>query len=157
MAAGALTVVASLWKVDDDSTQSLMRELYARLVAPSSGQLDAARALQGAMRALIAEGRSAVYWAAFVPYGLWSWEPDGETARVAPAQPGPERRQRTVTVVEVLKRAKIPARLVDGYAEKLEAEGYHTLEVGAGQHLHPYPYPYHIRYPYSYPCPYYNP
>merc|ERR1711959_709469 len=83
MAAGALTVVASLWKVHDNSTRLLMKEFYARLIAPSSGQRDAARALQGAMRALIADGRSPVYWAAFVSYGLWSWEP-GNAPRVAP-------------------------------------------------------------------------
>ena len=76
MAAGALTVMASLWKVDDDATRLLMNEFYARLM-DSSSQRDAARALQGAMRVLIAQGRPAVHWAAFVSYGLWSWDPAG--------------------------------------------------------------------------------
>jgi len=89
MAAGALTVVASLWKVDDAATRRLMRAFYTRLVvAPDSGQRDAARALQGAMRTMIAEGHLVVQWAAFVVYGLRSWDSSGAPRAARPSHRG---------------------------------------------------------------------
>ena len=136
MAAGALTVVASLWKVHDNSTRLLMKEFYARLVAPSSGQRDVARALQGAMRALIADGRSPVYWAAFVSYGLWSWEP-GNAPRVAPVHepvpahvpPGLEPKLGAETVEEFLIQIKVPPECSAPYVAKMRTQGYSTIKA----------------------------
>ena len=70
VAAGALTLVASLWKVDDDATLALMSHFYRALLA-SGGVGDAASALRSAMVAMIREGRwSVLQWASFVVYGL---------------------------------------------------------------------------------------
>ena len=72
VAAGALTLVASLWKVDDDATLALMSHFYRALLA-SGGVGDAASALRSAMVAMIREGRwSVLQWASFVVYGLAS-------------------------------------------------------------------------------------
>ena len=69
VAAGALTLVASLWKVDDDATLALMSHFYRALLA-SGGVGDAASALRSAMVAMIREGRwSVLQWASFVVYG----------------------------------------------------------------------------------------
>lgn len=67
VAAGALTLVSSLWKVDDGATLELMRRFYVAWVA-SGG---AAAALRTAMVGMIGDGRWSVrQWAAFVVYGL---------------------------------------------------------------------------------------
>ena len=70
VAAGALSLVASLWKVHDEATRELMERFYQRLLA--SGEVgDVAAAMQGAMISMIREGHSSVpQWAAFVVYGL---------------------------------------------------------------------------------------
>ena len=70
--AGALTLVASLWKVDDDATLALMTHFYKALL--SSGCVgDVAAALRAAMVSMISEGRwSVMQWASFVVYGLAS-------------------------------------------------------------------------------------
>jgi len=71
VAAGALSLVASLWKVDDAATRALMERFYERLLA--GGALgDVAAAMQGAMVSMILEqGRwTVLQWAAFVVYGL---------------------------------------------------------------------------------------
>ena len=71
VAAGALTLVASLWKVDDSTTAELMQHFYTRLLASGTAG-DVATAMQGAMVSMIGEGcRCSVHgWAAFVVYGL---------------------------------------------------------------------------------------
>jgi len=92
VAAGARTLVASLWKVDDAPTRELMRRFYGHLfpnrgsdpppvaaAASEAGGLqgggggggDAAVAMQRAMCEMIARGgRRVVEWAGFVVYGL---------------------------------------------------------------------------------------
>ena len=68
--AGALTLVASLWKVEDAATRTLMASFYARLLAGGSVG-DTAAALQSAMVSMISEHRWTVQqWASFVVYGL---------------------------------------------------------------------------------------
>ena len=76
VAAGAPTLVASLWKVDDHATRVLMQRFYARLLEGGAVG-DATAALQGAMVSMIREARggssaswSVLQWAAFVVYGL---------------------------------------------------------------------------------------
>ena len=71
MAAGAPTLVASLWKVDEAATRELKRSFYARLLEGGALATDATAAMQGAMVSMIREGRWTVLeWAAFVVYGL---------------------------------------------------------------------------------------
>lgn len=72
--AGARTVVMSLWRVNDDATESFMRALYReRLVR----RVDTVDAMQSAMRASLdarrraGESVSPYYWAAFVAAGDW--------------------------------------------------------------------------------------
>ena len=69
VAAGAPTLLASLWKVDDEATRVLMRRFYGRLVS-GDGAGDAASALREAMVSMLREGYSVLKWAAFVVYGL---------------------------------------------------------------------------------------
>eukprot|EP00966_Prymnesium_polylepis_P107871 2497836-Prymnesium_polylepis.2 len=72
LSAGALAVVASLWKVDDDGTRELMTRFYERLLGEAVG--DAAAAMQGAMVSMLHDSRphyrSVLLWAAFVVCGL---------------------------------------------------------------------------------------
>lgn len=62
MAAGAGAVVASLWKVDDASTATLMECFYRRLV---EGQA-ASAALRAAQLETLAQARHPLYWGGFV-------------------------------------------------------------------------------------------
>ena len=61
--AGARTVLASLWRVDDQATSSLMKQFYARLRSGESKD----NALREAQRAMVSEPRWShpFYWAAF--------------------------------------------------------------------------------------------
>ena len=69
VAAGAPTLVASLWEVGDVATRKLMKLFYdALLGAEAAG--DAAVALQVAMVSMRREGWPVSDWAAFVVYGL---------------------------------------------------------------------------------------
>jgi CHAT domain-containing protein len=68
LAAGARSVVVSLWKVNDRSTALLMEHFYQPLLAQRRPR---ERALAEAKRALLAEPetRSPFYWAPFVLIG----------------------------------------------------------------------------------------
>jgi CHAT domain-containing protein len=68
--AGAASVVASLWKVDDEATKILMEEFYKQMF---TNGLKPAAALQKAQLKLAHQGqwRSPFYWAGFVLQGEW--------------------------------------------------------------------------------------
>jgi CHAT domain-containing protein/tetratricopeptide (TPR) repeat protein len=70
MYAGAVRVVSSLWKVDDDATAEFMKNFYRNLLQEGK---PAAAALRSAQIDLWNEGRwkSPCYWAAFVFQGEW--------------------------------------------------------------------------------------
>ena len=76
VAAGAPTLVASLWKVDDAATLDLMRRFYRELLEDKDGDVEgnAAVALRKAMLWMIKgtakRSFSVLQWAAFVVYGL---------------------------------------------------------------------------------------
>jgi CHAT domain-containing protein len=58
--AGSRSVVASLWRIDDDTTLGLMADFYARLVTTAP-----AEALRAAQRAMREQHRHPFFWAAF--------------------------------------------------------------------------------------------
>ncbi|HEX5788300.1 MAG TPA: CHAT domain-containing tetratricopeptide repeat protein, partial [Woeseiaceae bacterium] len=66
LAAGARSLVVSLWKVDDDATQALMTAFYEEYAAHG----DKGLALQQAMRAVRERRPDPRYWAGFVLLGL---------------------------------------------------------------------------------------
>ena len=68
MYAGASGVVASLWKVDDDSTAELMKYFYANLLQKGMGPAAALREAQNKIRSQ-PKWRSPYYWAGFVFQG----------------------------------------------------------------------------------------
>jgi CHAT domain-containing protein len=67
--AGANSVIATLWSVDDEATQQLMLAFYAQVKQGKS----LAEALRAAQLELIGQGRTQApfYWAAFCLYGDW--------------------------------------------------------------------------------------
>ena len=67
--AGVDSLVASLWKVDDEGTRRLMTELYRQLAAGS----DLAHAMQRAQLSLLRQPTWAdpFYWAGFEVVGDW--------------------------------------------------------------------------------------
>ena len=73
-AAGARTVIMSLWAVDDESTRSWMQALYRGRVGEKLDTADAVRQADlHVLRARRAQARSTdpFYWAAFVATGDW--------------------------------------------------------------------------------------
>ncbi len=59
--AGAKSLIASLWSVDDEATQTLMMNFYTHL---NSGE-SIGQSLQRAQKEMIGEGRPPWQWAAF--------------------------------------------------------------------------------------------
>jgi CHAT domain-containing protein/predicted negative regulator of RcsB-dependent stress response len=68
MYAGASSVVASLWKVDDEATTVLMREFYGNLLQKKMPPAEALRAAQNRVRQN-PNWQSPYYWAAFTLQG----------------------------------------------------------------------------------------
>lgn len=69
--AGAKSVLASLWSVNDQSTAELIAQFYENLI---QAEMPKAQALQAAQKALLAAGgRTAhpAYWSAFILIGNW--------------------------------------------------------------------------------------
>ncbi len=71
MYAGASSVVASLWKVDDEATAELMKQFYTNLLQKGMPPDAALRAAQDSIRQR-PEWRSPYYWAAFTLQGEYS-------------------------------------------------------------------------------------
>jgi CHAT domain-containing protein len=70
MYAGARSVLASLWSVEDRGTAELMKRFYRRIIADRMRPADALRATQTEMSSL-RQWASPYYWAAFVIQGEW--------------------------------------------------------------------------------------
>lgn len=68
MYAGASTVVASLWKVDDEATSELMKQFYTNMLQGEMSPAAALRAAQNSIRQK-PEWSSPYYWAAFTLQG----------------------------------------------------------------------------------------
>ena len=79
LAAGASTLMASLWPLDDERTNKFMTRFYEQLLDESGG--DVAAAMQGAMVSMLRKGYDVSHWAAFSVYGLA--EANVEVAKVA--------------------------------------------------------------------------
>jgi CHAT domain-containing protein len=73
LAAGARTVIVSLWRVNDESTAHLMRFFYEALKKTQGSQNDKASALQQAQIKLMSESPwdHPHFWAPFVVIGDW--------------------------------------------------------------------------------------
>lgn len=68
MYAGASSVVASLWKVDDEATAELMKQFYSNMLKEGMTPAEALRAAQNSVRQN-PDWRSPHYWAAFTLQG----------------------------------------------------------------------------------------
>jgi CHAT domain-containing protein len=68
MYAGASSVIASLWKVDDESTAELMKRFYTNMLQGNMTRAAALRAAQNSIRQE-PQWRSPYYWAAFTLQG----------------------------------------------------------------------------------------
>jgi CHAT domain-containing protein/predicted negative regulator of RcsB-dependent stress response len=68
MYAGASSVVASLWKVDDEATAELMRQFYTNMLQKEMTPADALRAAQNSIRQR-PEWNAPYYWAGFTLQG----------------------------------------------------------------------------------------
>jgi CHAT domain-containing protein/predicted negative regulator of RcsB-dependent stress response len=68
MHAGASSVVASLWKVDDEATSELMKHFYANMLQKSMRPAEALRAAQNTLRQ-DAHWQSPHFWAGFTLQG----------------------------------------------------------------------------------------
>lgn len=68
MYAGASSVVASLWKVDDEATAELMKRFYIHMLQDGMTPASALRAAQNSIRQQ-PQWRSPYYWAAFTLQG----------------------------------------------------------------------------------------
>jgi hypothetical protein len=71
MYAGASSVVASLWKVDDEATAELMKQFYANMLDQHMTPAAALRAAQNSLRQK-PQWKSPYYWAAFTIQGEYN-------------------------------------------------------------------------------------
>jgi hypothetical protein len=87
MYAGASSVVASLWSVDDEATAELMKRFYANMLQHGMMPAAALRAAQNSIRQE-PQWRSPYYWAAFTLQGEYRRviKPVGATG-AAPTSP----------------------------------------------------------------------
>jgi CHAT domain-containing protein len=70
--AGTKSTIASLWRIDDESTQLLMTNLYQNLVTQKLGKAESLRiAQQTLLRHPNSKYHSPYYWAPFVLVGNW--------------------------------------------------------------------------------------
>jgi len=83
MYAGASSVVASLWKVDDEATAELMRQFYANMLRRGMTPSAALREAQNSIRRH-PDWRSPYYWAAFTLQGEYR-----QVIKSGPAVSGP--------------------------------------------------------------------
>lgn len=83
--AGASSVVASLWKVDDEATAELMKRFYTNMLQQGMRPPEALRAAQNSIRQE-PEWRAPYYWAAFTLQGeyLQTIKAPGPNAKVYP-------------------------------------------------------------------------
>lgn len=83
MYAGASSVIASLWKVDDEATAELMKRFYANMLQGGMTPAAALRAAQNSIRQE-PQWRSPYFWAAFTLQGEYR-----QVIKRTPAQPLP--------------------------------------------------------------------
>ena len=84
MGAGASSVVASLWNVDDGATAELMKHFYTNLLQEGMKPAEALREAQNVIRKR-PEWSSPYYWAAFTLQGDYRhpFEPPTQPSRLA--------------------------------------------------------------------------
>jgi len=82
MYAGASSVVASLWKVDDEATTELMKLFYDNMLQKGMKPAEALRAAQNSIRSE-PQWRSPYYWAAFTLQGEYQ-----QPLKLAPGKTG---------------------------------------------------------------------
>ena len=119
MYAGASSVVASLWKVDDEATAELMKRFYANMLERGRTPAAALRAAQNSIRQE-PQWRSPYYWAAFTLQGEY-----GRVIRSRPASAAPAR------LKIVAGGAGVSALLAGGalwYRRRRRAAGYSMLK-----------------------------
>jgi CHAT domain-containing protein len=83
MHAGASSVVASLWKVDDEATSELMKDFYTNILKKDMRPAEALREAQNTLRQN-PQWRSPYYWAGFTFQGEFK-----EPIRLAPSATAP--------------------------------------------------------------------
>lgn len=77
MYAGATTVVASLWKVDDEATSELMKRFYTEMLQNGKTPDEALRIAQNSIRER-PEWRAPHYWAGFILQGEYRYVVNSE-------------------------------------------------------------------------------
>jgi CHAT domain-containing protein len=77
MYAGATTVVASLWKVDDEATSELMKRFYLEMLQNGKTPDEALRIAQNSIRQR-PEWRAPHYWAGFILQGEYRYVVNSE-------------------------------------------------------------------------------
>src|SRR5262249_51802642 len=77
MYAGATTVVASLWKVDDEATAELMKRFYTEMLQNRKTPDEALRIAQNSIRAM-PQWSAPHYWAGFTLQGEYKYVVNSE-------------------------------------------------------------------------------